>query len=56
MLCSCGSGEVPHDMYDARGIYCGCVCDRCEEERRKEFRPEIFTDPGYEVYEPIEPE
>ena len=42
--CPCGSGETRRDLIDACGIFCAFVCDACEEEKRKEFRPEIFTD------------
>jgi len=52
--CRCGSGEPSRELLDARGIYCGRVCDRCEAEKRREFRPEIFTDSEYEADEPIE--
>ena len=41
-------------LYDARGIYCGRVCDGCEAEVRSRFRAEIFTDPDYWHDEPIE--
>lgn len=43
-------------LYDARGIPCGRICDRCAEETRKKYRPEIFTDSNYHADEPIEPE
>lgn len=55
-LCRCGSGLEGRPLYDARMIYCGRVCNRCEEEKMSEFRPEIFTDPGYYADEDIEPE
>jgi hypothetical protein len=42
--CPCGSGEPRRDLIDARGIFCQFACDACEEEKSKEFRPEIFTD------------
>jgi hypothetical protein len=42
--CPCGSGEPRRELIDARGIFCEFVCDACEEEKGKEFRPEIFTD------------
>ena len=54
--CSCGSGLYKRPLIDARGIFCFYVCDACEEEKRKTFRPEIFTDSRYETNEPIEPE
>lgn len=53
--CPCGSGEFPHMLTDARGIFCGYVCSKCEAEKRQGYRPEIFTDGSYEADEPIEP-
>jgi hypothetical protein len=41
-------------LNDARGIFCGYVCDKCEAERRADFRSEIFADPDYHADEPIE--
>jgi len=55
-LCPCGSGEYPADLYDARGIYCCKVCDKCREEKMARYRPEIFEDSDYEADEPIEPD
>jgi len=55
-LCPCGSGEARRDLVDARGIFCTFVCDKCEEEKRKRYRPEIFTDAQYEHSEPIDEE
>ena len=54
--CPCGSGEYPYDLLDARGIYCGKVCSKCEKEKMSHYRPEIFTDGSYEADEAIEPE
>lgn len=53
--CLCGSGEYPFDLLDARGIYCGKVCDKCEADKMSEFRPEIFAG-AYEADEDIEPD
>jgi len=53
-LCNCGSGFWRFELTDARGIFCGYVCDGCAEAKRKEFRTEIFTDPHYAHDEPIE--
>lgn len=53
-LCPCGSGEIPHDLYDARGIYCGKVCDKCEKKERRKYRSEIFSNPRYAANEPID--
>lgn len=43
-------------LFDARGIFCGNVCDRCEQWKRAQYRVEVFDDPNYETDEPIEPE
>jgi len=50
----CDSGKYHEAVYDARGIYCGKVCEDCEAELRQQFRPEIFTDSQYQTDEPIE--
>lgn len=52
--CRCWSGLPSRELLDARGIYCGRVCDLCERVKRMEFRPEIFTDSHYHADEPIE--
>lgn len=54
--CPCGSGLHSWPLHDARGIYCGRVCDQCEEEKRAQFRPEIFTDSSYYADEAIDPD
>lgn len=55
--CSCGSGQRPHAIHDARGIFVAYVCDKCEATRRAGYRPEIFTDPNYDTGgEPVEEE
>jgi len=53
-LCSCGSQEFSYPLYDARGIFVTNVCEKCEDEVKRGFRPEIFTDCGYECDEPID--
>lgn len=55
-FCQCGSKEIPYDLNDARGIYAGKVCSKCEEEKKSHFRPEIFTNMRYHADEPIEPD
>ncbi len=42
-------------LYDARGIEVAIVCDLCEDAVRSKYRPEVFTDGGYETDEPIDP-
>ena len=48
--CRCGSGLDREPLYDARGIFVDYVCRRCEKKVKAKFRPEIFTDPGYDTY------
>lgn len=52
--CRCGSGLQTHELYDARGIYCGLCCDKCEEKERSKYRSEIFNDPEYVCDEQID--
>lgn len=52
--CPCGSNKPRRELVDARGIFCGFVCDKCEREKRAKFRPDIFTDPNYWTDEAIE--
>lgn len=54
--CPCGSGEYPEPLSDARGIFVAYVCPQCEAVKKRGYRPEIFTDSGYEADEPIEPD
>lgn len=54
--CFCGSRLPRHELRDARNIFCCYVCDKCETERRKEFRSDIFTDSNYWADEPIDEE
>jgi len=53
-MCSCGSGLYPEPEYDARGIYLTRACDRCRKEKLSGFRPEVLSNPSYEVDEPID--
>ena len=54
--CSCGSGEFPEDIYDARGIYLTQVCSKCKKEKLRGYRPEVLSNPNYHSDEPIEPD
>ena len=45
-----------HALYDARGIFCAYVCDKCEAEKRRGYRAEIFEDPSYWTDELVEEE
>lgn len=47
--CNCGSGLERRPLYDARGIFCTNVCDKCERRKRQGFRSEIFSDPNYQA-------
>jgi len=53
-LCYCGSGLDNHQLLDARGIFCGYVCEKCEAEKRSHYRPDIFEDGDYWADEPID--
>lgn len=46
--------DTKRPLSDARGIFATYVCDKCEAEKRREFRCDIFTDPDYEASEPID--
>jgi hypothetical protein len=52
MRCDHPNGKRP--LYDARGIFCAYVCDKCQTEVKQKFRPEIFEDSNYSHSEPIE--
>jgi hypothetical protein len=52
--CNCGSGETRRPLYDARQIFCGYICDKCEEKVKGKYRPEIFDDGDYWHDEPID--
>jgi hypothetical protein len=52
--CMCGSGLHKYALYDARGIFCTYVCDKCEDSKAARYRPEIFTDSNYYCEEQIE--
>jgi len=54
--CHCGSGLESYELLDARGIYCGRVCETCESGVRSRYRPDIFEDSGYWADEPIDEE
>ena len=56
MKCVCGSNQERYALNDARGIFCGYVCDECVEEKKEQFNPDIFEDANYYADEPIEPE
>jgi len=41
--CSCGSGKPRYDLVDAAGVFCTYVCEDCEEKKRSNYDPRIFT-------------
>ncbi len=49
--CDCGRGDRQR-QYDAYGIYCGFMCDRCFGEKYKQYR---YFDAGF-AGECLEPE
>ena len=52
-----GERQYTWAVYDDQGIYCCRVCDACEEAKRSQYNPVIFS--GYtqaDVDEPINPE
>lgn len=53
-LCDCESVLYSRPLVDARGIFCTNVCDKCEDEKRSKYRPEIFEDANYAADEDIE--
>lgn len=52
--CNCGSGQFQRPRYDARGIFLTYVCDSCEQEKLKEFKIDVLTNPNYQTDEPID--
>jgi len=40
--CPCGSGEYPDALQDGYGIFMCYACPKCEKEKLKKFRPDIF--------------
>lgn len=51
--CNCGSGKERYGLHDARNIFCGYVCEDCEEKVKSKYRPEIFNS-AYDAEEAIE--
>jgi len=50
-------GEYSWIEYDARGIPLCKVCDKCKEAKLSTYRPEVLTDPQYDLMgETLEPE
>jgi len=56
MICKCGSGRHSYELIDARGIYVSRVCEKCEDEVKSRYRPEIFEEMNYWTDEPVEEE
>ena len=53
-FCSCNSGREKYAKYDGHGIFLTYVCSKCEDEKMKQFRPDIDT--LYDADEPIDGE
>ena len=52
-LCNCESGLERYELTDSYGIFCTYVCNKCENQKKSKFRPDIFTSP-YDSDESIE--
>ena len=50
--CFCGSELPRRELHDGHGIFLTFVCDKCEQRRLTEFRPDIMS--RYDTLEPIE--
>ena len=54
-ILECGSlyhvGDDVYELTDAKGISCGTVCEECVDEVKAKYRPEIFTNPRYDMPE-----
>ena len=50
--CPCGSKEYPTPNYDGYNIFLCYTCSKCEDEKLKAYRSDIFT--RYETDEQIE--
>jgi hypothetical protein len=50
--CHCGSGEYPEAQYDGYGIFLCYTCSKCEKEKLKRYRADIFE--RYQTEEQIE--
>lgn len=48
--------EDKYVLYDARGIPCGYVCHKCEDEVASKYRVDVITDSNYLADECIEEE
>lgn len=52
--CACHAHLPRRPLHDARGIFCAYVCDGCEDDKRAQYRDDVFNDPDYWHDEPIE--
>lgn len=52
--CTCTARAPCRALYDARGIFVAYVCNFCEEAKKAQYRPDIFTDPTYWTDEPVD--
>ena len=42
--------------FDARGIFLCYACKKCWNTKRRDYRPDVLTDPNYWADEPIDEE
>jgi hypothetical protein len=54
MTCNCGSGKESYWINDGHGIPLCKVCEDCEKEKLKGYRPDILE--AYDCDEQIDPE
>lgn len=54
--CPCGSGQLSHWQFDARGIELCRTCPACHQEKMARYRPEVLVDPAYDADEAIDPD
>lgn len=52
ITCTCGSGLHRYAKYDGHRIFLTYVCDKCEDTKMKQFRPDI--EELYDADEPID--
>ncbi len=43
--------EETYDLFDARGLFCATVCDKCVGKVKAKYRAEIFQNPNYDMPE-----
>lgn len=48
-LCNCESGLLKRPLYDAAGIFCCYMCDKCEPDKRRQYAPALNTNSQYAI-------